>query len=226
MSEFLTGPPAQPSQPDNGPEFEWGNPAPVFESTRPAASAAEVNGEEGDELPPISTGRIFSRSFVMLLGAVALVGLTVIGAFGLNRDEKKTITGSVVLFDASGDGIGGSLTNCYGDGGYDDVDSGAQVLVKNGDGKILATTTLQSGTGQTAGDVLSDGGVTTTTSYYGYGSSFLNTVVRCTFPFQVDVPAGEKFYAVTIGSNGHRGTLTYSKDQMAKNDWKVDISIG
>jgi len=222
VSEFLTGPPPPP---DNGPGFEWGERGPVFESPR-APAADDFNGEEGDDLPPITTGRVLSRSFLMVLGAIALLGLTVIGAFGLNRDDKKTITGSVVLFDAAGDGIGGSLSNCYGAGGYDDIDSGTQVMVKNGDGKILATTTLHPGAGQTAGDVLADGAVTTTTTYDGYGSSFLNTVVRCTFPFEVEVPSGEKFYSVTVGSNGHRGTLTYSKADMEKNDWKVDVSLG
>jgi hypothetical protein len=225
VSDFLTGPPPPPSRPDHGPDFQWDDRGPVSESPRPPADD-HLNGEEGENLPPITTGRVFSRSFFMLLGAVALVGLTVIGAFGLNRDDKKTITGSVVLFDAAGDGIAGSQTNCYGDGGYDDIDSGTQVMVKNGDGKILATTTLQSGSGETAGDVLGDGGVTTTTAYDSYGSSFLSTVVRCTFPFEVEVPSGEKFYSVTVGSNEHRGTLTYSKDDMDKKDWKVDVSLG
>lgn len=176
------------------------------ESTEPPADDAP-----GD----VSVGRIFSRSFVMLLGAIALVGVTVIGAFALTREETKTVQGTYTLFDF--DGVSGTASNCYGDGGYDDVEEGLQVLVRNGDDKLLATTSLENSVGRTVADVLGE-----KTSY----SSFTRTLVECTFTFTAKVPAGEKFYAFSTGGNERRGKLMYSKADMEEKDWKVSISLG
>jgi hypothetical protein len=219
VSEFLTGPPSSPEGP-----FEWGPQGPAFEM--PASdglfSDPELQTGPGSEVPsPVPPKRMAKRSLFMLLGAVGLVGVTVIGASALGGADKRALTGSVALFDV--DGLG-SAANCAGSGGYGDIEQGMQVVVKNGDGKILATSELGRGEGETAREVLNEGGSSSYDS--SYSSSFDSLVVRCTFPFEVKVPSGETFYSVTLGSSGRRGTLTYSKADLDKEDWKVSITIG
>ena len=62
---------------------------------------------------------------------------------------------------------------CTGSGGFDDIERGAQVVVSNGNGQTIGTTTL------------------------GYGE----LDVGCRFVFTVEVPRSD-FYAFTIGQRG------------------------
>ena len=80
-------------------------------------------------------------------------------------------------------------------GGYGDIAAGAQVVVTDGDGRVLATTALQGG-------ILNMSG--------------------CTFSYSVTVP-DSSFYGVTVT---HRGTLTYSRQDLAGRGWLVESSLG
>jgi hypothetical protein len=76
---------------------------------------------------------------------------------------------------------------CNGSGGYDDITTGAQVVVTSETGTVLATGALG------AGAVLTPG--------------------SCTFDLAVpDVPPGHKFYGVTVS---HRGVLQFTADQLS-----------
>lgn len=61
------------------------------------------------------------------------------------------VKGTFTLFDDDPSyyysSMGGGDNDCYGDGGYDDIAQGAEVLVKNSAGEVLTTTSLGRGTG-------------------------------------------------------------------------------
>jgi len=73
-------------------------------------------------------------------------------------------------------------TGCRGTDGHSDIDAGTQVVIEDADGTTIAVGRLEIG------------------QVGGVGS--------CRFPFNVvDVPEGERFYAVRIG---RRGDFRYS----------------
>jgi hypothetical protein len=90
---------------------------------------------------------------------------------------------------------------CGGTGGYDDISTGSNIVVLDGSGNTLATTTLETREGFDPTE----------------GSSNV-----CEFVFTVQVPEAT-FYTIEIG---HRGGPTYSLAEMEDNDWQVDLAIG
>lgn len=85
-----------------------------------------------------------------------------------------------------------------GFGGYGDIGPGQPVTVKDETGKVLASTTLPD-SGEDAGA--------------GMG---------CTWTMHVVVPDDAEQYGVEVG---RRGTVTYSRDEIARNDWVVETGI-
>ena len=90
----------------------------------------------------------------------------------------------------------GPATNCYGTGGFSDISQGLSVTVRNESGTILATDRL--GPGRRVGN-------------------------RCAFTFTVTGIAKSDFYSIEVG---RRGDLTYSHDEMVRNEWRVAASLG
>lgn len=113
----------------------------------------------------------FSQGFDVLETA------TVTGSFTLSDDSPSTYSPSI---DVSG-------SSCSGAGGYSDIGPGTQVTVKNGEGQIITTATLGTGT----------------------GGKYL-----CTFPFEFEITEGEDRYLVGVG---RRGELSYTFDQLRSN---------
>lgn len=110
----------------------------------------------------------------------AAAGHDVAGTFDLIMDDQATLGAP-----------------CSGTGGYDDIQSGAQVKVTNQDGTLIGTGDL--GAGERA-----EGR-------------------RCHFEFNIaDLPDAE-FYSFELG---RRGELTYSKADMEAADWTVAMSLG
>lgn len=98
------------------------------------------------------------------------------------ESETLNVSGSFTLTDYDTYFQG----RCSGTGGYDDITRGAQVVVRDGDGKTLAIGELGQGRAE---------------------DSF-----TCAFPFRVEsVPAGEAFYSLEVA---HRGEVTYSADDI------------
>lgn len=95
---------------------------------------------------------------------------------------------------------------CQGTGGYDDIQEGAQVVIKNAEGKTLAFGSLEPGeiSGMPPDDLAEDGW-------------------SCTLPFTVSGLPTVDTYAVTLGS---RGEILYSHEDMVANDWTVELSLG
>lgn len=101
---------------------------------------------------------------------------------GFHVLEKVTVKGSFTLYDKSPSAYSTSITvsgsSCSGSGGYNDIDQGTQVTVKNGKGDILATTSLGAGS----------------------GGQYL-----CSFPFSFQIAEGEARYVVTVSRRGDMG---------------------
>jgi hypothetical protein len=99
------------------------------------------------------------------------------------------ITGTFTLVDTSlySSGISAIGGTCMGDGGYGDINSSTEVIVKNDAGTVLARTPLGVGTGD---------------------------VTRCTFSFGFDVTEGEDNYVVSVS---HRGETSFTFDELKNN---------
>lgn len=105
------------------------------------------------------------------------------------------VKGSVTLIDSD---ISGSDDNCYGAGGYEDIQAGMSVTIRDGQSNILATGHTENGIQESSS-------------------------VTCVFKFQVvNVPKSD-FYSVEVG---HRGQLNYSYEEIKKKNWEVSLSIG
>lgn len=109
----------------------------------------------------------------------------------------ETITGSIELQE----GMLSPRDNCSGQGGYDDLTEGAQVVVKDGDGNVIGTGRLDAGRSVEA---------------------IAGTMWFCTFDFSVEVPADRPFYVIEVS---HRGELTYSLADMQENDWTLSLTL-
>lgn len=106
--------------------------------------------------------------------------------------------------------FGGDL--CYGRAGYDDITEGAQVVVKDASGTIVATGSLGAGEANgTAGDIGPNGQLVP------------STATTCTFPITVGSVPDSSFYSVEVS---HRGAQTYSRDQLVANGWTIALSLG
>ncbi len=113
--------------------------------------------------------------------------------------ETHTMTGSLTLVGLSGEDFSiDSAGNCYGKGGFRDIQVGASVVVKSGSGDIIAQGRLEDDPKSRSG--------------------------QCTFVFTVKVPQSD-FYEVFAGGLQRGGPL-YSFDEMEASGWHVDLSIG
>ena len=110
------------------------------------------------------------------------------------KSPEYEILGSFTLQSTS---TGGSDSNCRGTGGYDDINSGLSVTVRDGSGGVLATGRL--------------------------GDGKRPKVARCTFGYSVGGLPEVDFYSIEIG---RRGELTYSFEEMENNNWEVSSILG
>jgi hypothetical protein len=94
---------------------------------------------------------------------------------------------------------------CWGDRGYDDISEGTDVVVRDGDGVVIGTSSLDAGLR-----------IERTEDFGNY--SFWH----CEFSFAVSVPADSPFYAVEVS---HHDELTYSNADMVARNWTVAFSL-
>ena len=107
---------------------------------------------------------------------------------------RNTITGTFTLVDDDFTGALGDV--CLGSGGYRDINSSLDVVVKNGQGQIIAT-----------GDL---------------GLGILKTRNTCVFAFQVYKVPDADFYDVEVG---RRGSLVFSRSDLERTDWIVGFKL-
>jgi hypothetical protein len=125
-----------------------------------------------------------------VIGGIAAAAVALLLGLTVSANSTMDVTGTFTLLDDGGYRSLGAFTSgssCEGDGGYSDIHAGTQVTVADAAGTVVATGILGSGTAR--------------------------SIVSCEFAFTVpDVPTGEDFYQVTVS---HRGTLTYTADELA-----------
>lgn len=85
---------------------------------------------------------------------------------------------------------------CTGLGGFDDLRRGTTVMVKDENGKVLAVGKLEGG--------------------------LVVALETCRFTFKVANIPDADFYQIEVS---HRGALTYSRGDLDKRDWKVELSL-
>lgn len=160
------------------------------------AHPAPVEGEVGEVAAHAPAEPRRRRRLVLAVGALlAAVVVIVLIVTQTGGSAGRTLHGTLVLTDKNGAWTTGAL--CKGSGGYSDISTGQQVVVKDKSGTILATGKL---------------GIGNATSFE-----------TCDFTFEVKNVSGADFYTVEVT---HRGGLTYSKADLASKDWTVDVSLG
>lgn len=203
--------------------------------TEPAAREAPAAAATPTASPPgaspvatASTQRATSRVLIGVAAAfVALVlaATTLAGAWWLfARPGDHELRGVYILFDEDGE-IDGSIGDCSGTGGYSDFSSGSDVKVRDADGKIVGSTSLED-----PGDLdelyeriaeadASFADVAEVADVIGDAEGYV-----CPLVFTVTVPDSD-LYELDIGT-GRRGTQTYTRDQLDEQGWLVSISLG
>jgi hypothetical protein len=148
------------------------------------------------------------RSKVLIFGAAGLsLLLLVVGAVlavrvGVGREDapattttRPTMTGIMTLHDPDAAYQFGEV--CSGTNGYDDVDTGASVVVTNEQGTVIGTGSLGQGSTSPDGD--------------------------CVFNFTVAGVPEARFYGVEVS---HRGKVTFSHEQLDQDRWNVELTLG
>ncbi|HEY9251559.1 MAG TPA: hypothetical protein VIP06_02790 [Nocardioides sp.] len=134
------------------------------------------------------------RKVAALVGvAVIVLGAAGAGVVLATRESTIDVKGSLVV-PAGGEinkGRNGVGNSCDTDGGYSDIRRGAQVTVRDGDGKVLALGEL------------------------GWGSVYAvqaDKATQCRFEFTVaKVPDSKEFYSVEVS---HRGEVRFDRDKL------------
>lgn len=103
------------------------------------------------------------------------------------------VNGTLELDDAES-----AADNCVTSLGYDDIREGASVTIKDQNGRILGSGSLDAGV--------------------SYDDA------SCTFDFTVaDIREDQQQYSVEIS---HRGQITNSRSEMESNNWRFDLTLG
>lgn len=138
----------------------------------------------------------------ILPAAAVLVALALTGCSSEDADPpaaensssapaSRTVTGTLTLNDADGF-TWSSETGCVGDGGYDDIHGGTQVVITDSAGATVALGKLDQGKLD--------------------GTIKGQTADQCKFTFAVPgVPTGKGFYGVEVGK---RGRVQYPEQQL------------
>lgn len=93
-----------------------------------------------------------------------------------------------------------NAAECSGTGGYDDIRSGLDVVVRDGAGTIIAKSVLIAAAYDAAGDPN-----------------------QCAYAFTIAGVPDAPFYSVEVG---HRGAVTYSRADLDTLGWKLGLTLG
>lgn len=132
--------------------------------------------------------------------SLALAGILTL-AFALSAcgggggGVRETIFGSITLI--SFDGLVTNPAPCHGTGGFDDISNGAQVVVSDGNGKVLGTSMLTNATTQAR--------------------------TRCRLEYRVPGLPKVAFYQIEVT---HRGKIVKSFHDLDLANWHVDSTLG
>jgi hypothetical protein len=115
-------------------------------------------------------------------------------AVGLSASKSFTLIGTMAIIGT--ENVKNDDGSCYGGSGYDDIDTGTQVVVSDSSGKTVAIGKL--------------------------GKSVMKAAnLECVWKFVVNgVPTGQRFYKVEVG---HRGEVQYTEKQLRRG---IGLSLG
>ena len=112
-----------------------------------------------------------------------------------SEQVRPTLTGTFTLHDERGWTAGGT---CRGGGGYSDILVGMGMTLRDGEGTVLGTSRLSTGTASDDGKA-------------------------CVFEFGFEAVPPADFYAIDAG---RRGEQTYSAAELEQQDWTISLGIG
>lgn len=138
---------------------------------------------------------------IVLIVACGLlsVGCAIAEPTATPKPKTYALTGTFTLFDSdeNWDREYYQQFGCQGSGGYGDVAQGLDVIVRDGQGEIIAN-----------GDL-------------GKGKPL--TATSCEFPLKVtDIPESD-FYEVSVG---RRGSTVYRRSELENQAWYLELSLG
>jgi hypothetical protein len=148
----------------------------------------------------MATKKAMKRRRMLIAGGIGggvLILAVLLMVFG--PGSKQMLRGSITVIDTNfylSSSVETNGSSCYTSGGYSDVNSGTNVTVKNGDGKLLGVTDLSSGV--------------TVGSY------------MCKFSFELEVSKSD-FYSFDIGN---RDEVSYSKEELEDKGWNLELTLG
>lgn len=137
----------------------------------------------------------------MRIAALLFVSLFVVACSkGESAPTSHDLAVELELLQSQAGDFGAS---CSGRSGYDDIHSGASVVVKDENSTIIGTASLGAGKVETVAG--------------------LGTGTKCKFRSTVGGLPAAKFYSVEVS---HRGSQTYSYEELEKDGWRVELTLG
>lgn len=118
--------------------------------------------------------------------------------------DGDQITGTFTLTDS--EGFFGTWNSCIGEGGFSDFGPGMNVTVRDGDGSVIGSWSTRSLTN-------ADDEAETARS--------LDT--WCIVAFEVELTDEADFYLINVG---RRGEISFTRDELAAQNWRVELSLG
>lgn len=166
----------------------------------PPVARAEFSGVSTNAEPALEPqGRSGKWKAFGIVAAVVLAGAVAIWLIRDREPETGRVVGTFAVIDKKSSYLGWNLDeNCNTSGGYSDIGSSTQVIVKNREGLELDRTDL---------------GVLPEIKTEG-------RTRRCTWTFFLEIPKGEEYYILSVG---RRGEMGYSFDEITSG---VSLSLG
>ena len=223
--------PKQAAQ-QTAPKSAWeGLASPPSKTPQPAAQRAPtVYKPQGSAAPATAAAAspaTRNRTALIAVGvfvAVVLVAVTGVSVLWLTQSGgEHQLRGVYTLFDE--EDVSGVLGDCEGTGGYSDFGAGSDVKVRNAEGTIIGSSTLEdaSDLDELYQRLLElDDSFTDVADLEDSLSGLEGSV--CSLVFDVTVPDSDQ-YEVVVGA-GNRGSQTYSSQDLETDNWLISITLG
>lgn len=167
----------------------------------------------------------------LIVGGALLLAVVAFGAYSL-FGGKHHVHGTVTLLDPGGH-ISGTWDDCEGTGGYSDFDPGMNLAIRGRNDEIVGSgsvvnvdeellTTLVQMDRQVDDFIGLDSKDDTGARNELRHMLSSEEAYSCMLYFDAAVEDSD-FYSIEVGS---RGKLNYSREDLAKRDWIVSLSLG